>query len=198
MSATNHRCLERGDLCIYYREKRRFEYNRPFTETDSVVANFKKLPSACRDNALMAKYKECAIGTIADDVIGLFRGIRDKAFLLVPAITSKSCDDPEFDDRLIRVCSGVAKALPNVEYADLLYVASSIRPAHTGGTRNVEAIASQIEVRTGFNMCGFDYVLIFDDVLTTGAHFKACQQVLWKAYGKRASGLFWAREESWG
>ena len=195
ISAANHRCLERDDFCIYYRTKERHVYNN-FTETNSILANFKKRPSHCRGNTQMAMYKERGIETVTRDVAGFFESNPGMSFLLIPAITSKACDDPEFDNRLIRVCSNVAKALPNVCCADLLYVGSSILSAHSGGARDVSYIASQIGVRGGFDMRGFDRVFIFDDVLTTGAHFKACQWALAKAYGIRAYGIFWAREES--
>lgn len=195
MSAANHRCLEKDDFCIYYRTKERHVYDN-FTETNSILANFKKRPALCRDNPQMAMYKQRGIRTITNDVIGFFERNLGMSFLLIPAITSKATGDPEFDDRLIVVCARVSEALPNVQYADLLYNDFSVCPAHAGGTRDVGAIAAHIGVRNDFDIHRFDYVFIFDDVLTTGAHFKACQQVLEKTYGRRAYGLFWAREES--
>lgn len=197
MSAANHRCLNKNDLCIYYRDKERHVFGSPFTETNSVIANFKKRPSLCKSNPQMASYKEQGIKTIAHDVARLFQRSPQKSFLLIPAVTSKSCDDPDFDDRLIKVCSYVAEALPNVWFADLLYIKSSIPPAHTGGTRDASSLRSNIGVRQGYDLSGYDYVLIFDDVLTTGAHFKACQMALEEVYGIKACGMFWAREESY-
>ena len=195
MSASNHRCLEPSDICVYYRVKEKHVYGS-FTETNSIVTNFKKKPSICRSNQRMTEYKEDGVRTITKDVLSLFSRKRSGRFLLVPAITSKACDDVEYDNRLVRVCRAVSDKLDNVDCLDLLSVNESIASAHAGGSRSIDFIRSKIVVSPGYDLGGYDYVFIFDDVLTTGAHFKACQLELEREYGIRACGLFWAREET--
>ncbi len=65
-------------------------------------------------------------------------------------------------------------------------------PAHLGGSRKVEVIKNAT-VWNGINDLNGDTVILVDDVLTTGAHFKA-----WKGFimehdprVKNVIGLFW-------
>lgn len=95
----------------------------------------------------------------------------------------------------------VASRFPNVDSFELLSISRTIASAHTGaGTRNVNALFSNIVVDTSIAIKDYASVLIFDDVISSGAHFKACKLAIQRAYGNDVliEGVFWARTASWG
>ena len=195
-----HRCLEPEDSCAYLRTREPRRRGESYSKTNSVIANFKKPPAMLSSRPELRRFKEYAVRSITSDVIRLFEASRsgERRYLIVPAVTSvpSSCD--EFDDRIYRVCRGVADAVEFVETCSLLDVDEKLVKSHHGGTRSVEEIRSHIVIgeHPALDPMEFSCVYIFDDVIATGAHFKACQAAILEAFGVRARGIFWARAES--
>lgn len=204
VNSFNHRALESSDVCLflYTREKHAYGEIDQWSYAYRTVENFKISPKALASNPARRKYKEGAIRTVANDLKRLFQAAnQDARFLLVPAVTSKSRTDPDFDDRLIRVCSMVANRFPNVDSVEMLSMRQTMEPAHTGsGTRNADTLLSNIVVDRSVAIGDYACVLVFDDVISSGAHFKACERAIRAAYGSGVvvEGVFWARTASWG
>ena len=77
---------------------------------------------------------------------------------------------------------------------EVLYKVAAAAPAHlTKEPRSVEKTYSNMAVMFGDDMSRYDEVFIVDDVLSSGAHFKAAKNCLRGAYGIEAKGLFLAR-----
>lgn len=197
----NHRCLEPNDACLFYETR---EHHRPGDDPSSrsfaysTIMNFKKPPS--RKSKPEWYYKEKAIETISGDLSALLRSLDPGSrYLLVPAVTSRCEGDPEYDDRLVRVCQAASEGLGNVDLRELLFARRTVTGSSKGGARDVDAVLRNIGIRPleqGIATC-YVAVLVFDDVLTTGAHFKACQAALLKIFGTTPIvGVFWARTES--
>lgn len=87
----------------------------------------------------------------------------------------------------------------NVDLRELLFARRTVTGSSKGGARDVDAALRNIGIRPleqGIATC-YAAVLVFDDVLTTGAHFKACQAALLEIFGTTPIvGVFWARTES--
>lgn len=156
-------------------------------------------PSLKESNPARYRYKIEAIKAISDDVAALFdeNASRTMRYLLIPAITSKPRGHASYDDRLESVCANVAERFSFVDSACILDIDREISIAHRGGTRDVEEILMHVKVTEGFDLSGYGKAYLFDDVITTGAHFKACQKAIFESYGIKAGGIFWARSESW-
>lgn len=191
----NHRCLSLDDCCYYYKIKER---SGDYSDVSSIIFNFKKKPNECIERYDLRNYKEKAIQTITNDLISLFADIssNDNKYLLVPAITSIPRSSLLFDNRLEKVCENVAKKLSFVDTFNLLDIKQNIQKAHYGGSRDIEKIYSNIAIDNSFDISNYDNVYIFDDVITTGAHFKACQKIIKETFNIVCDGIFWARSES--
>ena len=204
VNSFNHRELDGEDICLFLHTRETHQYGEidQWSYAYQTIENFKISPVALQNNPARRRYKEQAVQTITNDLAMLFRDANPRArFLLVPAVTSKSRTDPNYDDRLIKVCSTVASRFPNVDSFELLSISRTIASAHTGaGTRNVNALLSNIVVDTSIAIRDYASVLIFDDVISSGAHFKTCKLAIQRAYGNDVpiEGVFWARTASWG
>ncbi len=195
-----HRFVDPDDACAYkmIRERHR-DGDRGYSRAYSTITNFKISPALKESNPARYRYKIEAIKTISDDVAALFdeNASRAARYLLVPAVTSKPRCHSLYDDRLELVCASVAERFPFVDFARILDIDCEIDSAHRGGTRDVDEICRHVRVAEGFDLSGYGKIYLFDDVITTGAHFKACQKAIHEIYGVKAGGIFWARSESW-
>lgn len=198
ISSANHRFLEKGDLCMHLMTRElHSDGERPvrYSEAHQKIANFKITKAELRANPLRGKYKEAAVRQFSDDLCGLFAQ-SESTFVLVPAVTSRVEGDSDFDDRIVRVCGNVAARLPQVRCERILSLTTPMPSASRSyGKRDPDIIRSHIAVEPCRDL-SCDFVLIVDDVISSGAHFKACQRAILETYGVRAGGAFWARAES--
>lgn len=68
-----------------------------------------------------------------------------------------------------------------------------VTASHIGGSRTPATIASSYTFQ-GFTGNMPEFILVFDDVLTTGAHFRAFKDFLIQSgYTGKVYGLFWAK-----
>lgn len=112
----------------------------------------------------------------------------------VPVPPSKARDDPRYDDRVTRMLRAIWPAR-TADIRDLVIQPESAAAAHESPTRptppQIEAAyridASLIAPEPAF-------IAVVDDVLTTGAHFRAASAVLAARFpAVRLVGLFIAR-----
>jgi hypothetical protein len=103
---------------------------------------------------------------------------------------SRRRDDPAYDPRfeLLFDCLGACR--PDLRLEAPLAIVRSGVAAHAGGSRNRRDFYAALGWR-GLRRAASALTLI-DDVLTTGAHFKACQQMLHERGVPRVVGAFWA------
>lgn len=113
-------------------------------------------------------------------------GIRVSPVVFVPVPGSSTCLESEELSTSARMAQAIVQHHPRVVVADVLRFRMPLKPAHEGGTRNPWALARNLVIlseATGWK--GREVVLI-DDVLTSGAHLRACAHVLLK-HGIRCS-----------
>ncbi|MCY4160962.1 MAG: hypothetical protein OXE77_03755 [Flavobacteriaceae bacterium] len=169
--------LNYSDQCYYWRE---YNPNQPHEESDdtySFIHNLKKCPT--RKGKDEYKYKEKAI----QDTIEFFRSSFNSNALhqritLVPIPPSKIKGDEKYDDRMTQICKGLCE---NTKWdcRELIKSRKSIQPSHYSSERlkpkdlkNIFEIDSQL-----INPIP-SKIYLFDDVITTGAHFRACKEIL--------------------
>lgn len=170
-----HNFLGEGDRCCHFGEY--FAYKGyQGGGTNQLIFNFKIKPSVAAANPARGAWKERAIAEIA---AGLRRVVtRENAEQLtwVPVPPSKAVGDVEYDNRLIRTLT-TAFAGYNADVRLLLRQNASAEGDHAGNRLSPDELTQLLEVdhaaltaeplRQG--------IILFDDVLTTGKHFKCCE-----------------------
>ena len=187
----NRFCCRADEVIHYFGEyTARKGFNH--SETNQLILNFKKKMD--RRGLLEWRYKTAAIDTAGTRFRGALKEEALKQATHIPIPPSKSRTDPNYDDRVLKMiqvaCSGLG-----ADIRELVYQVNSIPAAHESDDRPTptdlrsnyainEAIAGKVP----------ELMLVYDDVLTTGAHFKAMRSILSDRYPHvRIIGLFIAR-----
>jgi len=155
---------------------------------NDLISNFQKPVSL--KNTGQWKHKERAIEYIGAMVASaLSDGVHIAA---MP--TSKVEHDPEYDDRLIRALAAAKKRKPPLMvHRPIGRSASSAKAKSGSGSRNPAAIIQDL-TWLGFDGAEPEWFFLFDDVITTGGHFKACVQLTAQHCPKvKVAGLFCAK-----
>ena len=191
LTRADHWYLTENDACYFigeYTARMGFSYST----TNDLVLNFKKTMD--RRGTPEWQYKGRAI----DQAAVAFRtalgpnGI--DALTFVPMPPSKAKGDPLYDDRLIRLLNAI-RSHPPLDVRELIIQIVSTEAVHGMEDRpksdQIEALYRiDEELGPGLKPC----VAIIDDVLTTGAHFRAAKSVLSARFPEREFiGLFLAR-----
>jgi hypothetical protein len=191
LTLPDHSYLTAADTCCFLGEySARKGY--AFSATNNLVLNFKK--SMTKRGLSEWQHKERAIATAA----AAFQSSINPAWLdvatLVPMPPSKAKSDPLYDDRMVRLLRAMRpSALPDIR--GLILQTQSTNAVHDNVLRprppDIEAI---YQLDTSLLASAPTVIGIFDDVLTTGAHFKAAKAVLQRAFpGVDIIGFFIAR-----
>jgi hypothetical protein len=163
-----------------------------FSATNQLVLNFKK--SVSTRGTPQWRYKEQAI----EQAAAAFRSSINEEWLnqatLVPIPPSKAKADPLYDDRLVRMLRAI-RPHPALDVRELIVQTASMDAAHGLDARprpeELEAI-----YRIGQNSVDPvpKVIGLFDDVLTTGAHYRAATTILRRAFPNvSVLGVFIAR-----
>ena len=191
LTRPDHPYLTADDSCYFlgeYSARKGFA----FSATNSLVLNFKKKMD--RRARPEWQYKERAILDAASAFRTAIKGEWLNGATLVPVPPSKAKTDPMYDDRVVRMISAI-RPTPKLDLRELVVQDTSTAASHESDDRpDPDEIAENYSLVKSLRAGVKPVIGIFDDVLTTGAHFKACQTVLRAAFpGARIIGLFIAR-----
>ncbi len=192
LTRSDHSFLEQGDRCYYLGE---YTARGGFAagDTNNLILNFKK--SMDRRGRPEWRHKVRAIQTVAEEprhVIGR-RDIEEATFVPVPP--SKMPTDPGYDDRLVQTLRRMGDGF-DIDIREIITQRQNMAAAHESEIRPTirELIESYIVNAQLTQPVRDNTIIVFDDVLTTGCHFKAMQHVLADCFpGARIIGLFVAR-----
>ncbi len=171
--------LEPADRCLFFGEYFT-AHGHQGGGTNQLIFNFKCKPSDAAESPARHNYKEQAIHCVA---AGLRRAIsRTNAECLtwVPMPPSKIPGHADYDDRLNRTLATAFSGY-DVDVRPLLRQAASTEADHSGGDRlSLDALSALVELNHALLDARplRDGIVLFDDVLTTGKHFKSCQRRL--------------------
>ncbi|OQW66182.1 MAG: hypothetical protein BVN29_06815 [Nitrospira sp. ST-bin5] len=190
---SDHCYLKPTDKCLFLREYiPHVGYSGG--ETNSLISNFKK--GVDREGQPGWRYKGLAIQQIARELASTLNPEWLKIATLIPIPPSKSRQSPLYDDRMSQVLR-LFPALVGLQgdVRELIIQIADMVSAHTAESR-----PSPAEIRANYTIDSTQTtpspkaIGIFDDVLTTGAHFRAAESLLSETFpGVSITGIFVAR-----
>ncbi len=174
------------DICFYAREYVGYGYQD--SPTNQLICNFKIYPSS--RGTPRWHYKTEAIDRFALELEALFDGID---CCIIPAPNSVPITDPDYDSRIIETIKILKLKKPNIRYEDILRTTKKIPSAHgEHGSRDPTLLKQYFTVEDPSSPLPSP-VIILDDVITTGGHFKAWKSLLQEKFqGIEVLGVFWA------
>jgi hypothetical protein len=185
-----HHHLRDSDDCHYFIE---YTARKPFDFSDenSFINNLKKSPSK-RNSPWEWRWKVKAINDAAE---ALARELPEEWLsnsTFVPVPPSKARDDPEYDDRMSQI---LAKVGNGVDVRELVYQKQSMEATHVSDDRHsIEELVQNYDIDEDFVHPAPTHIVVVDDMMTAGAHFRAMVQVLEEQFpGVPLAGVFLAR-----
>jgi len=177
--------LEDEDCCYYARDYiSRGGYGA--SEANQLITNLKK-PTK-RKGTLEWPHKIRAIKQFA---LELSNALKD-GVTVTSIPTSKKREDPDYDPRLEMTLGVLAKRRKKIIIEFPIIRRETIQAAHHGGKRNPNMIYKSLQW-VGFKKVP-EHIVLIDDVITSGSHFKACQRLIMEHHPEiSVSGLFWGR-----
>jgi hypothetical protein len=185
----DHTYLAPEDICFYlgeYSARKGFAHSA----TNSLIINLKK-PMRLRGSAQW-RWKEKAVQDAADALKHALSGTDLNGITFVPIPPSKAKTDPAYDDRMCRVLAQLGAGL---DIRELVTLKASMMAAHESEDRlRPDELAQHLALDETVCQPPPSRIVIFDDVLTTGCHFRAVRSVLHQRFPEaKFLGIFLAR-----
>ena len=180
--------IREDDTCIYARE---YKAGQGYAagETNQLILNFKKSPTARNTNQW--PHRDRGVKQFATEVSAMFGQNSAAAITGVPS--SKTKNDPEYTNRFEDAFAHLLTLKPNLIVEWPIDIAVSVQPAHGGGSRRPNEIKANYVWR-GFQHGTPEVLVLCDDVVTTGSHFRAASDFLREnGFVGKVVGIFWAR-----
>lgn len=180
--------------CFYLKEYHPGEK----TSANQLIWNFKK---AVPTKGSATYYKQQAIKTIAQCLVASISTKCFKNTVWIPIPPSKAKTAPAYDNRLIQVLANVdtSKKVRCKEWVEQI---SSTRSSHTSKgnrlteselTSNYQLSKKALSANKKFvekKKQAPEHIIIFDDVSTTGTHFRSMARLLSEVAGLKGSKIF--------
>ena len=186
----DHSRLLPEDICLYL-----FEYTSgrdyTFSTTNNLINNLKKKPTS---SSAQLRYKAEAITACADTLRESLNQNWLSTATIVPVPSSKAAGHPDFDDRMERVARQI---LPGLDVRNLVVQRQSTNAAHElqfGERVTVDELVYLYSIDEAVAFPLPQTIVILDDVLTAGTHFRAMKTKLRERFPQaRIIGIFVAR-----
>ena len=184
----SHPHIKTTDQCLYFREylsKKGYKGG----QTNSLIKNFKKSPD--KKQTHQWPHRTRAIKTFSKELEILFNLILTATITAIPTSTAKN--DPQYDNRFEDLFTELKKSLPKLTIEWPVEIKRTTEASHKTGQRQIRDIKSNY-IWKGLQHKPPEQLFIIDDVLTTGAHFRAISDFLNEnKYTGQITGVFWAK-----
>jgi hypothetical protein len=165
-----------------------------FSPGNQFIFNFKKSPTKRLEAQYQHKLRAIRWAVVTyrglfDKIDGVYQGAT-----FAPIPPSKVPGHPEYDDRMWQVVSGLCEG-KGADARELIVQAGNYDAAHLAGEGVARIKPSQLQaLYTLVPPPPKQLVMLFDDVLSAGCHFRAAKSTILAAYpGTRVVGFFLAR-----
>jgi len=190
-----HFLLDRTDVCYHI-----WEYTRrggfSASPTNNLISNLKKKPSKIRVNPREVPWKERAIAYSAEALSQrIKREWIENIGTIVPIPSSKIAGHADYDDRLNRLLHRAFGHLTADIRPLLLQTSSTTADHETTERQRFEELLEITRIDESQASPGVrSNIMVFDDVLNSGKHFKVAQGLLSARFpGTPIIGVFLAR-----
>ncbi|KMK84104.1 MULTISPECIES: hypothetical protein [Pectobacterium] len=186
-----HYHLDAGDLCYFFGEYTARQ-RAAYSETNQLIMNLKKGNE--RRGLQDYPYKGAAINRVAQMITSTIGNISDYTFVPVPP--SKCRTDAAYDDRMTAILRTAQVMNSSLDFRDLVLQNRSTIASHasTASRPTPDEIMANYSLDASLLAGIRGNIIIFDDVLTAGSHFKAMKQFLRQHLSEaNILGLFVAR-----
>ncbi|WGL99177.1 hypothetical protein QE177_04660 [Arsenophonus sp. aPb] len=174
LTLNSHFHLAEDDICLYFGEYTA-EKGFAFSDTNNLILNLKK--DVLRKDKPEYKYKQMAIKKVANFLSKYHDYLLKCTFVPVPPSRCKS--DERYDDRLINILNECKKINPTVDFRELITQRETLIASHNSSSRpSYEELANNYEFHGYLANNIRSTIIIFDDVLTAGSHYKAMKTVI--------------------
>lgn len=192
----DHPYLEADDRCFFFGEYFAGKSYRG-GPTNQLVFNFKCKPSIATGNAGRARHKHQAMQTIANGMRRVIGQRNAERYTWVPIPPSKAIGDPDYDDRMLRTLR-LAFHGYNADIRSLVCQSVSTVPDHEQEarlTRDALRAVLNVDLAALRSTPLREGIMLVDDVLNSGKHFKECAHHLRRASPAdlEITGIFIAR-----
>lgn len=189
----DHYHLTPDDVCYFlfeYTAQKKYDYSA----TNNLISNLKKKPGSSSFAEL--RYKAGAIQRSASYILAAVNMDNLPDWTIVPIPPSKEKTDSAYDDRLLRVCKLIGAKKP-LDIRELVIQSQSTVAAHEavpGQRPTVDELLAIYRVDETIAQPAPTSILLVDDVLTAGTHYRAMHMLLSQRFpGVRIHAIFIAR-----
>ena len=167
---SDHYYLDETDTCLFFGEY--FTSDNPSWRThriNSIIFNIKKPIS--QQNEPHYSYKAQDIKLVGESL----KNWDWSSFLAVPIPPSKTKSDPAYDNRLTRILDE-----GGISYKEVVLLKENRGASHESGDRreSPEELQKKLWCDEDFIKNNQKPIFIFDDVITTGAQYKAVKNAI--------------------
>lgn len=152
------------------------------------ILNFKKAPGSPGQ-----QHRARAVNKFAVEVSTILNCDQGRKFYVTAVPSSKNKHDPMYDRRFEDLFEELKKFSPCIEVVWPVVAINSVQASHHSGSRDPDVL------KQNYNYSGFagiepESLIVFDDVLTSGAHFRAYKDfIIESGYQGKVFGVFWAK-----
>ena len=175
LTRPDHVYLATDDECFFlgeYTARKGYAYSA----TNQLLINLKK--PMVRRGLPEWPYKGNAIRTAARAFRNGIEEEKLRKATFVPVPPSKAKNDPMHDDRMVKMIRAMDQANP-VDCRELIVQAESMAAAHESDTRpGPDELCARYSVDQSLIEPQPTFIIVVDDLITTGAHFTAAKRVL--------------------
>lgn len=194
LTISDHYYLVESDECWYFGEYSAYK-DWSFSRTNQLIKNFKKEMSKRGTNQWPHKVR--AIREVGQLIASTINRDRLNGVIFVPIPPSKIRDDPNYDPRLVQALNHASNSLNiALPISECLSQRSNTEPDHVSGKTRAtpQERCNSYDIHPERIPGGTNVVVIVDDVVTTGSHYKGAELALKKVLPKASyAGLFIAR-----
>ncbi|MEP1891115.1 MAG: hypothetical protein ABJJ14_05565 [Cyclobacteriaceae bacterium] len=188
---SDHYYLEAEDECYYlleYTAGKGFEYSK----ANSIITNFKKKMN--RQGMPDWKYKAKSIREVSGYLLGVLGTDYLSQVTLMPIPPSKAKSDPNYDDRMLQMLNQMCQGV-NTDIRELITLKQTIQASHERADRpSPDELIDCFQIDDSLCHTPVNTILLFDDMITTGSHFKACKRMILDLFPEASVyGIFIAR-----
>lgn len=145
------------------------------------VANFKK-DLKYKDKPEVWQYRVRAVKKFAECIHNFIQNRKMVKPVIIPLPTSKPRSSTNFNDRLDATIRQLKIINPHYDTRLCLDRLSEQAPVSCGGARDIDSIIQTSYIADEKPIASDSQVILIDDVLTTGAHFKAYKRMVMEHY----------------